>query len=223
MPEVTLTFDNGPEPDATPRVLDVLRGRGLRATFFVIGEKLLDPARRNLAERARAEGHWIGNHTWTHAGPLGLRRDAGHAEAEIGRTEDLLDGLAHGDRLFRPVGGGGRLGPHLLSEASLDLLAAGRHTVVTWSAVPGDWRDPDGWPDTALRQCLDAARSVLVLHDLPNGAMRHLDAFLDRLVASGATFTQHFPDSCILMRRGRAEPGLAAYVTPATEAGAASG
>jgi peptidoglycan/xylan/chitin deacetylase (PgdA/CDA1 family) len=205
-PEVTLSFDNGPEPEATPAVLDALRRRALRATFFVIGRKLRDPARRALAERAHADGHWIGNHSWTHQGPLGDRRDPGHAEAEIARTEAELGPLSHPDRLFRPVGGGGALGPHLLSGAARDLLAAGGHTVVTWTAVPGDWRDPDGWPGTALRQCLAEPRPVLVLHDLPNGAMRHLDAFLDRLQQAGATFRQDFPEACVPMRRGRPAP-----------------
>lgn len=212
-PAVTLSFDNGPEPEATPAVLDVLRRRGLKATFFVIGQKLQEPARRALAERAHDEGHWIGNHSWTHSGPLGDRRDPGHAEAEIARTEAELGPLAHADRLFRPVGGGGLLGPHLLSPEARDLLAAGRHTIVTWSAVPGDWRDPDGWPEVALRQCLAEPRPVLVLHDLPNGATRHLDAFLGRLEDAGATFRQDFPEACLPMRRGLPGPDLAAYVS----------
>jgi peptidoglycan/xylan/chitin deacetylase (PgdA/CDA1 family) len=213
-PEVTLTFDNGPEPEATPLVLEVLRRRGLRATFFVIGAKLADPAGRALAERAHAEGHWIGNHTYTHAGPLGRRRDPGHAEAEIGRTQALIGGLAHPDLPFRPVGGGGRLGPHLLSVEARDHLAARGHSVVGWSAVPGDWRDPDGWPAVALAQCLGQARPLLVLHDLPNGAMRHLDAVLGRLEQAGARFRQDFPQDCVRMRRGAALPGLEAWVTP---------
>src|SRR6185295_9075586 len=69
--DVTLTFDNGPEPDVTPRVLDILKAHDIRTTFFVIGEKLADPARRRLAVRAHDEGHWIGNHTFTHTVPLG--------------------------------------------------------------------------------------------------------------------------------------------------------
>lgn len=214
-PEITLTFDNGPEPEATPGVLDVLARRGIHATFFVIGHKLLDPAHRALAERARAEGHWIGNHTWTHRGPLGDRRDPGHAAAEIARTEALLGPLAHPDRLFRPVGGGGRLGPHLLSPEARDLLAAGGHTVVTWSAVPGDWRDAEGWPSRALAQCIALPRPVLVLHDLPGAALPHLDATLARLQDAGARFRQDFPEDCLPMRRGVAGPGLAALVAPA--------
>jgi len=214
-PAVTLTFDNGPDPDATPAVLEVLRRRAIRATFFVVGERLADPARRVLAERAHAEGHWIGNHTFSHAGPLGARQDRGHAAVEIGRTQALVGDLAHPDRLFRPVGGGGRLGPHLLSIEARDHLVAGGYTVVLWSAVPGDWRDPDGWPDRALEQCLAQPRPVVVLHDIAGGAMRHLDAVLGRLADAGATFRQDFPPACLPMRRGAAAAGLADIVTPA--------
>ncbi len=78
--DLTLTFDNGPEPGVTPRVLDVLRERGIKTTFFVIGEKLGDRERRRLAARAHDEGHWIGNHTFTHSIPLGQQHDTETAE-----------------------------------------------------------------------------------------------------------------------------------------------
>ena len=93
--DLTLSFDNGPEPDVTPHVLDTLASRGIKATFFVIGEKLLDPERRRLAARAHHEGHWIGNHTFTHSVPLGQQRDPDSAEHEIGRTQGLIGDLAH--------------------------------------------------------------------------------------------------------------------------------
>lgn len=219
-PEVTLTFDNGPEPEVTPAVLDVLHRRGLRATFFVLGRKLEDRAARALAERAHAEGHWIGNHTYTHEQPLGDRTgEAGHAEAEIARTQELIGELAHPDRLFRPFGGGGRLGRHLLSPEARDHLLAHRYTCVLWNAVPGDWHDPDGWPDRAAEMCLAEPRPVLVLHDLPTGAMRHLDGFLGRLVDRGVRFRQDFPDDCVPIRRGEAvASSLDAYVAPPTAA-----
>ncbi|MBC9177407.1 polysaccharide deacetylase family protein [Pseudoroseomonas ludipueritiae] len=216
-PRVTLSFDNGPEPEVTPGVLDVLRARGLRATFFVLGHKLA--AHRALAERAHAEGHWIGNHTWSHAGPLGHAADA-VAEAEIARTQEEIGALSHPDRLFRPQGGGGALGHHLLSRAALDLLVQGRFTCVLWNAVPGDFRDPDGWVDRALELCQGAEPVTLVLHDLPNGAMRHLDRFLGTLADQGARFTQDFPAACVPLRRGVPSGPVADYVTPQTGAAA---
>lgn len=200
--EVGLTFDNGPEPEATPLVLDALARRGLTATFFPIAQKLRDPARRALAERALADGHRIGNHTLTHGAPLGLRGGA-EAVAEITEAEALL-GPLNAHRLFRPNGGGGALGDHLLNASALRHLRAGGYTVVLWNAVPGDFRDPEGWPATALAQCRAAAGPVLlVLHDLPNGAMRHLDAFLERLAAEGARFSAELPKACLALREGR--------------------
>jgi peptidoglycan/xylan/chitin deacetylase (PgdA/CDA1 family) len=211
--DLTLTFDNGPEPEVTPAVLDVLAARGIVATFFVMGQKLAAPGGRRLAERARAEGHWIGNHTWSHGAPLGTRDDAGAAEAEIGRTQALLADLAHPDRLFRP-NAGGELGPQLLSREAADYLREGGYTCVTWNAVPGDWRDPDLWVERALVQCESRAWTLLVLHDLPTGAMPHLPRFLDQAAGRGARFRQDFPPDCLPMIRGQATPALAGYVRP---------
>lgn len=216
MGRLTLTFDNGPEPGVTEAVLDALAARGLRATFFPIGRKLADPAARALAERAHAEGHWIGNHTWSHAEPLG-RRSAEAGLEEIARAQDALGTLAHPDRLFRPNGGGGALGPHLLSSGAAGALCAEGYTCVLWNAVPRDWAEPDAWPARALKALAAQPWTVLVLHDLPTGAMRHLPGFLDDAAAEGAEFRQGFPDACVPLRRGQETvPGaLAPYVTPA--------
>src|SRR6187402_1599759 len=73
----------------------ILAERGIKTTFFVIGEKLADPARRDLAARAHGEGHWIGNHTFTHSVPLGEQPDRNTAENEIGRTQSAISDLAH--------------------------------------------------------------------------------------------------------------------------------
>jgi peptidoglycan/xylan/chitin deacetylase (PgdA/CDA1 family) len=180
-------------------VLDVLAARGLRATFFVVGEQLA--VARGPAERAHAEGHWIGNHTLTHATPLG-RGDAAAARREIEATQALLGELAHPDRLFRPMGGGGALGPHLLNAAAVDALTNGGYTLVLWNAVPRDWEDPHGWVATALAQCRERERTLLVLHDRPSGAMEHLEEFLDRATAAGIRFTQALPEDCVPIRRG---------------------
>lgn len=200
---ICLTFDNGPEPDVTPAVLAVLARRHIRASFFVIGQKLRDPARLALATRAHAEGHRIGNHTLTHGTPLG-RRGGAEAVAEIAETDALIGALAEAAPLFRPNGGGGVLGPYLLNRSAAAHLQARGHTVVLWNAIPRDWDDPDGWPDRALDQWRRAdGPVVMVLHDLPTGAMRHLDRVLATLLDEGATFTQDPPLSCVPIRAGR--------------------
>ena len=212
---VTLTFDNGPEPGVTEAVLDALAARRIAATFFVLGRKLATRSGMALATRARAEGHRIGNHTFFHQIPLGETTDAAAAQ-EIGATQELLGELAP-EKLFRPLGGGGRLGPHLLSAAARDLLVADGFTCVVWNAVPRDWCDPEDWPTTALTQIAahraEGRPTVLVLHDLPTGAMRHLPGFLDRLAAENVRFVQDFPDEVVLIRNGRPMPGCERYVT----------
>jgi peptidoglycan/xylan/chitin deacetylase (PgdA/CDA1 family) len=208
---VTLTFDNGPEPEVTPAVLDMLAHTGVRATFFVVGEKLARDGRRRLAERAAAEGHWIGNHTWSHSVPLG-ESGAGAPEREIGETQRLIGDLAHPDRLFRPFGRGGAIGPHLLNRAAAEYLATGGYTCLLWNAIPRDWADPEGWVDRALGQCAAQPWTLLVLHDLPTGAMAHLERFIAAVHQRGGRFRQDFPPDCVSMRRGAALPGLEAIV-----------
>jgi peptidoglycan/xylan/chitin deacetylase (PgdA/CDA1 family) len=212
--DLTLTFDNGPEPEATPQVLDVLARRGLRTTFFVIGEKLATSAGRRLAARAHADGHWIGNHSYTHSQPFGLRTEADAAEREIGRTQDLIGALAHPKRLFRPFAGGS-LDRRLLSGAVVDYLVREKFTCVLWNAIPRDWSDPDGWVERALGQCRERPWTLMVLHDLPTGAMGHLDAFLDRVAALGGRLRQDFPPDCLPIVEGIIVRPIEGYVTPA--------
>jgi peptidoglycan-N-acetylglucosamine deacetylase len=212
---LTLSFDNGPEPEVTPVVLDILARWGVRTTFFVIGQKLEDQQRRVIAERAHAEGHWIGNHSYTHSLPLGLQRDPDTAEREIGRTQALLGTLAHPKKLFRPFGGGGRLGHHLLSERVVAFLERGRYTCVLWNAIPHDWDDPDGWVTRAVAQCREKPWTLMVLHDLPTGAMRHLEAFLDAVRGAGGHIRQDFPPDCVPLADGKTVRPLDSYVASA--------
>jgi peptidoglycan/xylan/chitin deacetylase (PgdA/CDA1 family) len=210
--EICLSFDNGPEPEVTPGVLAVLARRRITAMFFLIGEKLREPKARALAARARDEGHLIGNHTLTHGAPLG-RRSAAEAIDEISETDTLIGELAAPERFFRPNGGGGALGAHLLNGAAARHLMAEQATMVLWNAVPGDFRDADGWPATAYAM-LKAARDpvMLVLHDLPNGAMRRLDRFLGEVQDQGWHFRADPPPCCVPLRRGIPGPDFARYI-----------
>jgi peptidoglycan-N-acetylglucosamine deacetylase len=211
--DVTLTFDNGPEPAVTPRVLDILGNAGILATFFVLGSKLAEGERRGIAKRAFAEGHWIGNHTKTHTVPLGRVTDPATVITEIVETQSLIDELSHPDRLFRPFGGGGELGPHLLNEAAVEVLKNEKMTCVLWNAIPRDWEDPRGWAEVALSQCLSQPWTLLVLHDLPTGAMGRLKIFIDRVLDHGGRFRQDFPPECVPILRGKLVGALEPYVT----------
>lgn len=211
MATITLSFDNGPEPDVTPHVLDTLRRRSIKATFFVLGRKLVRD--RDLAVRARDEGHWIGNHTFNHAVPLGLMTEAGAASDEIARTEALIGDLAHERRLFRPYGGGGVLDKRLLNREACAYLARHGYTIVLWNAIPEDWRDPEGWVARALEQCFAQDETLIVLHDLPTGAMAHLDRFIAAAENRGATFRQAFPACCLPMIEGERVASLDPYTS----------
>jgi len=198
---LTLTFDNGPVPGITEAVLDVLRDRGLTATFFVVGTDLQKPGRRDLVARARGEGHRVGNHTMTHSVLLGRTDDPAAPEKEIAANQDLLGDLASEERFFRPWGDGGVLGPHLLSPQAVDLLERGGYSLVLWNSVPRDWEDATGWPARARADIDRQDWTVLVLHD-NSPAVEQLAGFLDAVVADGVEIRSDFPDECVPIRRG---------------------
>jgi peptidoglycan/xylan/chitin deacetylase (PgdA/CDA1 family) len=213
---ISLTFDNGPEPAVTDFVLDTLALWDIRAAFFVVGSKLENDESLRRARRAAQEGHRVGNHTYHHGEPLG-ELDPEASRAEIARTQALLDGFVS-ERLFRPVGGEGRegtLGDHLLSSAARDLLIAERFTVVLWNVVPRDWEQPEAWVDVALDRCRRLEHAVVVLHDLPTGAMAQLPSFLERALDEGARFSTDFPPSCVVLERGVPHGALDVYVRQA--------
>jgi peptidoglycan/xylan/chitin deacetylase (PgdA/CDA1 family) len=209
---VTLTFDNGPTPGITERVLEILFTRGIQSTFFVIGEKLAQTGGRALAATAHSEGHWIANHSMTHSAPLGEKPDAEYARREIEETQNLIGELAHADKLFRPKGGGGAIGPHLLSRAALGILQKGKYTCVLWSSVPGDWRDQDGWVERGVSEIAERDWTVVALHDVENAALPRLPEFLDRLDSVGVEFRQDFPDDVVITRRGKLISPLAPQI-----------
>ncbi len=214
--KLTLTFDNGPDPATTPAVLDLLARENIRSTFFVLGDKISEPKCRRIAERAVVEGHWIGNHSMHHKVPLGEALDpAAAAFEEIDGTQALLGDLIRPDRLFRPFGRGGAIGPHLLSRPARDRLIAGGYTMVLWNSIPRDWAEPDAWVETALVHCKAQPWTLMVLHDLPTGAMRHLQRFISLTREAGGNFQQDFPSTCVPILRGKTMLPLDAYVNQA--------
>lgn len=166
---VALTFDDGPHPELTPRLLDVLAGHGAHATFFVIGrEAERQPA---LIRRIAAEGHAVGHHSWTHSEPAST--PARVLLAETRRTRALLeDLLGRPAPLFRPPHG---------KVTTAELLGAWwqRNTVVLWNRDPKDFQMQNAEELRAwfTEQPL-AAGDVVLLHDTHPHAVGALAAVL---------------------------------------------
>ena len=127
---------------------------------------------------------------------------------EIEATQALLGELGS-ERLFRPSGEGGDLEPGLLNPRVVDTLVAGGYTCVLWNAVPGDWKDPDGWVETALRQVAPTTGRCSSCTTSPGAAASRLVDFLDRVEA---TIRQDFPPACVPIRAGRIEHDLEALL-----------
>jgi peptidoglycan/xylan/chitin deacetylase (PgdA/CDA1 family) len=208
---VALSFDNGPDAQGTPRVLDALAAEGLRASFFAVGRRLEEPGARALLARARDAGHWIGNHGYTHRTPLGLDPSPEAARREIDETQALLGELAHPDLPYRPFGGGGKLDASLLSRAALARLVSGRHTLVLWSCVPHDWDDPS-WIERTLAEVAAQAHALVVLHDVVPDTAARLPELLARLRAAGHQIVQEWPEACVPLYRGVPRGKLDAFV-----------
>ncbi|CAN5292529.1 hypothetical protein BH09ACT5_BH09ACT5_17750 [soil metagenome] len=210
---LTLSFDNGPTPGVTEHVLDELARRGILTTFFVVGRDLQREGNRQLVQKAKDAGHWIGNHTMTHSIQFGTSADPGLPAAEITAAQDVLGDLAEESKLFRPWGNGGILGPDVFSTAAIELMKRDGYTCVLWNSVPHDWEDATGWGDRALADIRAQDWTVLVIHDIPSGAMDHLGEFLDRAIAEGVEIVQEFPDECVPIRRGVVGADLAPLTT----------
>ncbi|WP_207007381.1 polysaccharide deacetylase family protein [Nocardioides aromaticivorans] len=148
---VYLTFDDGPDPRWTPQVLDVLRRHGVHAVFFEVGQNVA--AYPDLVARVRAEGHLIGNHTWSHAKLTDLRSRA--IRDQLDRTDAALGGRA---RCVRP--------PYGATDPRVaDVIGARGQRTVLWDVDPEDWAKPgtDRIVRRVLAQVHDGA--LVLMHD----------------------------------------------------------
>ena len=152
---IALTFDDGPDPAWTPRVLDVLAGRDVRATFFVIGERAAKSP--ELIRAMQSAGHEVGNHSWSHPS-LWLCAPPRTAE-EIGRTHELLTDLTgSAPRYFRPPWG-------MVNAPMFAVLRRHRLRCVFWSIQPEGLRPVRA--ATQVERVLSRARpgAIVDLHD----------------------------------------------------------
>ncbi len=174
---IAITFDDGPDPVYTPRLLDVLKKHNVKATFFLVGEK----AERypEIVKRIHDEGHLIGLHNYKHVSnwfipPSTLRK-------HLKRSQDIIYSIT-GEKpvYYRPPWGSFNAFTHMASAG---------YQVIMWTSIPGDWKENVG-VDTLLKRLVAARKSgaIITLHDsgttfgadehAPKNTIEALDRFL---------------------------------------------
>ncbi len=174
-PTVYLTFDDGPIPEVTPWVLDTLDSKGVKATFFMVG----DNVRRHpgLMEEVKARGHALGNHSMHHL--QGMKVTTRHYLRDISRAAELID-----SRLYRP--------PHGIMRWSQAKALKNRFDIVMYDVVTRDYSSRLT-PEQVLQNVKRYTRngSIIVFHDSLK-AERNLRAVLpaaiDWIRQQGYTF-----------------------------------
>ncbi|HEV2070137.1 MAG TPA: polysaccharide deacetylase family protein [Acidimicrobiales bacterium] len=179
---VALTFDDGPHPEWTPQILDILAAEGVKATFCVVGT--LGRRHPDLVRAVRDAGHALCNHTETHA--VGLdRADRDTVVEEIQGASELLESLlGTAPQLYRPPAGS-------LSPDVIDVAHERGMRVLHWTVDSRDFTKPP--PEELLSRVLDAAApgAVILLHDGDGDRSRTVAALrplIQQLRERGFTF-----------------------------------
>ena len=172
---IAITFDDGPWKDTTEKLLDGLKERGIKATFFLIGENAKNYP--EVVKRMHDEGHIIGNHTYTHIDLSTLSVD--DAKKEIELTNETLEQIT-GEKVtyIRPPYG--KYSNKLLEE--IDLIP------VMWNVDPEDWNRNDvrGLVVDVVKHTQD--RNIILLHDNYNTSVAAALEIIDELQAKGYIF-----------------------------------
>jgi cellulose synthase/poly-beta-1,6-N-acetylglucosamine synthase-like glycosyltransferase/peptidoglycan/xylan/chitin deacetylase (PgdA/CDA1 family)/spore germination protein YaaH len=200
--KIALTFDDGPDPVWTPKILDILKEKGVKATFFIVGEN--GQSNPELVSRIVADGHEIGNHSFTHPNLAEVPRRV--TDVELNATERLIEAVTgHSTRLFRaPYFGDAE--PRTPDEIDPTVQAQQLGYIsVGLKLDPDDWklRNDDGSPHTAdqmVDEVLQKAAvttpeergNIVLLHDSGGNRSATVEALpklIDALRANGHEFT----------------------------------
>ena len=173
--KVAITFDDGPGKGTTEKLLDGLKERGVKATFFLVGEKIED--NRELVARMYAEGHLIGNHTFTHVQLSKV--DGKQALEEIVKTNTLIEEITGEPvRYIRPPYG----------SYSNSLLMQINMTPVLWSVDPEDWNTDNTGQVVKSVVANVKCGDIILLHDIYDSSVAAALEIVDELKAKGFIF-----------------------------------
>lgn len=136
LPGVALTFDDGPDPVQTPRLLDLLKRERVKATFCVVGQNVA--AYPGLVRRIAAEGHTLCNHTWNHSLTLGKKKRS-VIRADLRRTNDAIRRAVPKARIKYMRAPGGNFTPAFVSVAGKMGMKS-----IYWQVDPRDWEHKRG-------------------------------------------------------------------------------
>lgn len=184
--EVILTFDDGPNLKTTPRLLDTLAKENIKGVFFVLGQQAQMKGGLDIVRRAYAEGHVIGNHTFSHANLVKLTEE--QIRVEIKKTEDVIGEFLGEHKLIRP--------PYGAHNSTVDrvMVELGYHPVL-WNVDPQDWskaHQPDGWVQSAIDQISQRSHSVMLTHDIHATTVDNFSTFIVKARGiTGVSFVQY--------------------------------
>ena len=178
-PFIAMTFDDGPHPVHTPRLLDILKRRNIKATFFVVGTNV----RRypQLIRRMIAEGHEIGNHTVNHKYLSRISVEEARAEV-LGCERAIVAACGVKPRILRPPGG------HINDRVKVWLKKEFGYSTIMWAVDPEDWKRP-GSDVVAHRIISETDPGEIVLaHDIHGPTIAAMPRALDGLLSNGYRF-----------------------------------
>jgi peptidoglycan/xylan/chitin deacetylase (PgdA/CDA1 family) len=175
---VALTFDDGPTPAVTERILDELKRRHVLATFFMIGQRVA--AQPDLARRVASEGHEIGNHTFTHP-KLNTLPDQ-QVALELDQTQDVIQEVVNQRPVsFRP--------PYLAFRKNQAVLAHSKGLKIICGDVDSrDWSQPGEEKIIATIFTKTSPGSIIICHDCHDQTANCLGQILDGLLERGCKF-----------------------------------
>lgn len=178
-PYVAITFDDGPHPKNTPRLLDMLRERNIKATFYVIGRNVdLYP---NVLRRTVSEGHEVGNHTYNH--PILSKLGDSTVRDELIKCRDAVARAAGVQpRTLRPPYGA------LLQRQREWIHRELKYPTIMWSVDPLDWKRPGPSVVTSRILSNTTPGAIVLAHDLHASTVDAMPGTLDGLLRKGYKF-----------------------------------